>query len=63
MTKKHFEAFADYIRTADVDNKTREEMTRMVVDVARQFNGRFDSDRFRAASTPMPRARLRGVEQ
>ena len=46
MIKKHFEAFAREIRESD---RTPEEKTAaaiIIMRVARQFNPRFDADRF-----------------
>jgi len=45
MTKKHFRAFADAI--ANIDDRTeRERVASLVANVCRQFNSRFDRERF-----------------
>lgn len=52
MTKRHFEAFAEYIRLAamrDINHRTeleRRYLARMVADIAVTFNPRFDRARF-----------------
>lgn len=46
MTKQHFIAFANEIRLMDADDATKRAAAKVVVEVARQFNGRFDVDRF-----------------
>lgn len=50
MTKQHFQAFADEIKCAQVDEQTRIAIAHAVANVARQFNGRFDVDRFMRAA-------------
>jgi hypothetical protein len=53
MTKKHFEAAAAYVRRLrDLGPSDRPDLQSVedaFVDVFRQFNGRFDVERFRAA--------------
>jgi hypothetical protein len=57
MTKKHFEAAAAYMRRlranahydAHADGDAVASIEQAFVDVFRQFNPRFDVDRFRAA--------------
>lgn len=59
MTKKHFEAMAEHVRSmlmyAD-ENSAEEQEAFAVRDafivVARQFNGRFDVERFECACKP-----------
>lgn len=50
MTKKHFEAFADYIRHnilgGDITRETAQAMADMVAYIASQDNPRFDRARF-----------------
>lgn len=50
MTKKHFEAAAAYVRGYRFWKPgERELVTEAFVAVCREFNGRFDAERFRAA--------------
>lgn len=50
MTKKHFVAFADYIREAPVSQEIKTVMARMVVSVAVEDNPQFDARRFMRAA-------------
>lgn len=50
MTKKHFVAFAEYIRKEDLTDAERAKMIDMVIFIAKRFNGDFDSMRFRKAA-------------
>jgi hypothetical protein len=49
MTKQHFIAFAAEIRQSDRSAEEKAAMYYLVVRVARQFNSRFDAERFRVA--------------
>ena len=45
MTKKHFEAFAEAIRTI-TNCQERQRVAEMIAGVCQQSNGRFDTRRF-----------------
>lgn len=46
MTKQHFEAFAREIQSSDRTVEEKMFAALVVIRVAKQFDGRFDSDRF-----------------
>lgn len=50
MTKKHFEAFAAAIKDSETGELWRDDMARLVIQVAQQFNPRFDANRFLKAA-------------
>jgi hypothetical protein len=49
MTKKHFIAMAEHIRTSHLSPHDQEVMENFAIAIARQFNPRFDVERFKAA--------------
>ena len=54
MTKKHFEAMAEYIRSHGIPKDDESAafirgMASLAIHMGRTFNPRFDVDRFRAA--------------
>lgn len=57
MTKKHFEAAAEYVRSYRHWGPGEQDVViEAFVAVFRQFNGRFDVDRFRGACRGLDKA-------
>ncbi len=53
MTRRHFLALAEAVRSLELSPADRLRVAEALADVCRQFNGRFDRERFlRAALEP-----------
>lgn len=51
MTRKHFTAIAETIRSLDVDTETRQKVAEGFASTCAEFNGNFDRGRFIEAAT------------